>query len=101
MGVKYSQVYGNSKLIINQVKGKCEVRNKDLVLYHRVTIVWAKKFRRFYINHVLRKNNTRANALASLADALALSPKVEQKVLVSSQNLYHPKQALEVIKDAK
>lgn len=31
MGVKYVEAYVNSKLIINQAKEKCDVRNEDLV----------------------------------------------------------------------
>ena len=31
MGVRYLEVYGNSKLIINQVKGEYEVRHEDFV----------------------------------------------------------------------
>ena len=31
MGVRYLEAYGDSKLIINQVKGEYEVRHEDLV----------------------------------------------------------------------
>ena len=33
MGVRYLEAYGDSKLIINQVKGEYEVRHEDLVPY--------------------------------------------------------------------
>lgn len=39
MGVKYLEVYGNSKLIISQVKSEYEVRNEDLVPYYQATII--------------------------------------------------------------
>lgn len=34
MGIKYSEAYGNSKLVINEFKGKYEVRIENLVLDH-------------------------------------------------------------------
>ena len=35
MGVRYLEAYGDSKLIINQVKGEYEVRHRDLVPYYQ------------------------------------------------------------------
>lgn len=35
MGEKYLEAYSNSKLIISQVKGEYDVKNKDLVPYHQ------------------------------------------------------------------
>lgn len=92
--------YGDSKLIINQVRGEYEVRNKNSVPYYQVTVVWVEKFK-CYINYVPRKDNTHANALSSLATTLSLPSKVEQKVFKASWTLYHPKQAPEINNDAK
>ena len=52
MEARYLEAYGDSKLIINQVKGEYEVRHEDLVPYHNVTIIMAEKLENFYINHV-------------------------------------------------
>ena len=38
MGVQYLEAYGNSKLIVNQVKGQHEVHHEDLIPYHHATI---------------------------------------------------------------
>lgn len=57
LGVKYLESYGNSKLVITQIKGEYEIRNKDLVLYHRAIIAWVNKFMGFYIKHMPRKDN--------------------------------------------
>lgn len=101
MGEKYLEAYGNSKLIISQVKGEYDVKNKDLVPYHQATIPWAEKFTGFYIDFISRKDNTHAEAVASLVATLALSPKLKQKVLVTSRTLYHPKEALVIKNDVK
>jgi len=53
IGVKHLEAYGDSKLIVNQVRGEYEVRNEDLIPYHNVTINMVEEFGRFYINHVL------------------------------------------------
>ena len=44
MGVQYVEAYGDSKLIINQVKGKYEVHHEDLVPYHHAAIQLANTF---------------------------------------------------------
>ena len=72
MGVHYLEAYCDSKLIIIQVKGEYEVRHKDLVPYYHAIIKMANLFDGFYIGHVSRSQNTRADALAALATTLAL-----------------------------
>ena len=49
MGVQYLEPYGDSKLIINQVKGEYEVRHDDLITYHHATIKLADSFNGFYL----------------------------------------------------
>ena len=72
MGVRYLEAYDDSKLIINQVKGEYEVRHEDLVPYYHTVIELANLFDGFYIGHVTRSQNTKADALAALATTLAL-----------------------------
>ena len=50
--VKYLEAYGDSKLIVNQVRGEYEVRREDLVPYYNATISMAERFGNFYIDHV-------------------------------------------------
>ena len=75
IGVKNLEVYGYSKLIVNQVREEYEVRHEDLVLYHNVTMNMAQKFINFYIDHVSRQQNAHADALASLASSFAFQLK--------------------------
>ena len=51
MGVRYLKAYGDSKLIVNQVKREYEVRHEDLVPYHHAVINMANSFDGFYIGH--------------------------------------------------
>jgi len=59
MGVRCLEVYGNSKLIVNQVKGEYEVQHEDLVPYHHAVIEMANSFDGFYISHVSHFQNTK------------------------------------------
>ena len=40
MGVCYLETYGDSKLIVNQIKGEYEVRHEDLVPYYHTSSNW-------------------------------------------------------------
>ena len=53
--VKNFEAYGDTKLIVNQVRGEYEVRHEDLVPYHNATIDMAEKFKNFYIDHLSRQ----------------------------------------------
>ena len=82
------EAYGDSKLIVNQVRREYEVRHEDLVPYYNATIYMAKRFRNFYINHIPRQQNTHTDALASLAASLAFRVRAVEKILVYSHDLY-------------
>jgi len=84
IGVKNLEAYGDSKLIVNQVRGEYEVRHEDLIPYYNATISMAERFRNFYIDHVPRQQNAHADALASLAASLALPTGVMRKYLSTS-----------------
>ena len=52
IGVKNLEAYGDSKLIVNQVRREYEFRHEDLVPYYNATISMAERFENFYIDHV-------------------------------------------------
>ena len=87
MWVCYLKGYGDSKLIINQVKGEYEVRHGDLIPYYHAVIEMANLFDGFYIGHVSRSQNTKADALAALATMLALPVDTEYHLTVATQHL--------------
>lgn len=66
LNIKELQVYGDSKLIINQVNGKWKVRNEKLKsIYEQV-----KKVQPFFttisFEHVYRKDNKEADKMANV-----------------------------------
>jgi len=94
MGVCYLEAYGDSKLIINQVKGEYEVRHEDLVSYYHAVIEMANLFDGFYIGHVSRSQNTRVDALAALATTLALPDDTKYHLTVATRHLVCSKHML-------
>jgi len=66
------QVFGDSELVINQLLGSYEVKKPELRLYHD----YAQKLIRWLgdvtLQHVPRKENKKADALAALASTLTL-----------------------------
>ncbi|XP_020245394.1 uncharacterized protein LOC109823524 [Asparagus officinalis] len=95
LNIRHLEAYGDSQLIVNQVRGEYEVRNKDLFSYHFAVLELAQKFKGFFIEYIPRAQNTYADALASLATSLALPPKEGTTIFVMDHDLYHPKFLLE------
>ncbi|KAM2137857.1 hypothetical protein ACFX1Q_009983 [Malus domestica] len=66
------EVYGDSKLIINQLLTEYEVRKDDLVPYFRLATQLLRRFEAVTLEHVPRKENQMADALANLASSMTL-----------------------------
>ena len=96
MGVKYLKAYGDSKLIINQIKGEYEVHHEDMIPYRHAAIQLADTFIGFYISHTSRLQNTKADALAALVATLALPTDTSYRLMVPTRHLFYPKYSLEV-----
>lgn len=67
LGVRDLKVKGDSKLVINQVLNKWQVKNEELQRYHRKAIDLIRSFRSFQAEHVLREFNTHADRLSNVA----------------------------------
>ena len=70
------EVYRDSKLIINQLLNTYEVRNPELVPYYNYATRMIGWLDGVTLEHVLRKKNRQADALAKLVSPVAL-PYVE------------------------
>ena len=95
-GVQYLKAYGDSKLVLDQVKGEYEVRHGDLISYHRAAIQLANMLEGFYISHVSRLQTTNADALAALVATLALPADTNYCLTVATRHLFYLKYRLEV-----
>ncbi|KAM1432434.1 hypothetical protein ACFXTO_014969 [Malus domestica] len=72
MEIAALEIYGDSKLIINQLLTEYEVRKDDLVPYFRLATQLLQRFEAVTLEHVPRKKNQMADALANLASSMTL-----------------------------
>ena len=75
MKIPNLKIFGDSKLIINQVLMLYEVKKVELLPYFKYASKLLTQFDTFSIEHVPRKENLQADALAKLASTLAISDK--------------------------
>ncbi|XP_034197970.1 uncharacterized protein LOC117613470 [Prunus dulcis] len=73
MKISSLEVYGDSMLVINQLLTHYEVRKDDLIPYHQLATQLLESFDSVTLEHVPRKDNQMADALANLAATLALT----------------------------
>ncbi|KAI5349454.1 hypothetical protein L3X38_002341 [Prunus dulcis] len=73
MKISSLEVYGDSMLVINQLLTHYEVRKDDLIPYHQLATQLLESFDFVTLEHVSRKDNQMADALANLAATLALT----------------------------
>lgn len=60
-------VYSDSELIVKQVTGKYEVKDKKLLHLHKKVVKLTEKLKNFKIVHTKRENNMEADKLANEA----------------------------------
>ncbi|KAM1116394.1 hypothetical protein ACFX1X_007029 [Malus domestica] len=70
IGITALEVFGDSKLIINQLLTEYEVRKDDFVPYFLLATQLLQKFETVTLEHVPRKENQMADALANLASSM-------------------------------
>ncbi|XP_075098028.1 uncharacterized protein LOC142175345 [Nicotiana tabacum] len=74
------KVFGDSKLVINQLLGSYEVKKPELVPYHKYAQSLVSWLGEVTIQHVPRKENKRDDALAALASTLSLPDQTQVSV---------------------
>ena len=67
MGEKAVKMFSNSRLVVGQVKGELEARDKRMQGYLNQVRHLQLRFESFSLLHVLRNGNTHADSLATLA----------------------------------
>jgi ribonuclease HI len=73
MGLKMIQIYGDSLLIINQLLGTYGVKKLELVPYFLKAKELISQFSDVKIEHIVRSQNNKTDALESLAASLSLN----------------------------
>jgi ribonuclease HI len=65
LGIKNIHVYGDSLLVIKQMKGEYKVKNAKLLVYYKNATTLAKSFESISFTHVQRHLNAVADKLAN------------------------------------
>lgn len=81
LNIKFLSVYGDSLLVINQVKGIYKVKKLSLIPLFDKIMSLKSKFEFIEFTHVYRDKNSRADELANLA--LEIVKKDDQSDLIS------------------
>ncbi|XP_074304558.1 uncharacterized protein LOC141639296 [Silene latifolia] len=85
IGVRDMDIYGDSKLVVNQVLGEYEVKKEDLIPYHQRALQLLNQLEDIHVGHVPRSANKLADALANLAATLALGAEESMQVPVCNR----------------
>ncbi|KAA0035659.1 uncharacterized protein E5676_scaffold455G00880 [Cucumis melo var. makuwa] len=83
--VSFMEIYGDSKLIINQLSLQYDVKHEDLKPYFAYARQFVERFDSVMLEHVPRTENKRADALANMATALTMSDDVALMPLLLSE----------------
>ncbi|XP_075658893.1 uncharacterized protein LOC142628735 [Castanea sativa] len=85
IGISQLEIFGDSKLIINQILEQYDVKKEDIVPYCKYAKKLLSNFETITLEHIPRKENRQADALANLATALALSQEETAKIVISQR----------------
>ncbi|GAA0171698.1 hypothetical protein LIER_25672 [Lithospermum erythrorhizon] len=67
MGVEELLIKGDSKLVIDQIRGCCGVKNETLMRYYAKAAQVSQGFKQVNFDHISRAENERADRLSRLA----------------------------------
>ncbi|XP_065637656.1 uncharacterized protein LOC136070933 [Quercus suber] len=85
MSISQLEIFRDSKLVINQILEQYDVKKEDLIRYCQYAKKLLTNFEAITLEHIPRKENRQADALANLATALALSQEETTKVAISQR----------------
>ncbi|XP_052489803.1 uncharacterized protein LOC128042493 [Gossypium raimondii] len=72
-GIKVLEVYGDSALVIYQLRGEWETRDPKLISYRKLVLELIKEFEDITFCYLPRDENRMADALATLASMIKLN----------------------------
>ena len=79
--VKKLKVYGDSALVIYQLRGDWVIRDSKLILYYQFVIEMIKYFEEIDFSHLPREENQMADALATLAAMFKVNSSAEVQLI--------------------
>ncbi|KAK5770455.1 hypothetical protein PVK06_046605 [Gossypium arboreum] len=83
-GIKTLEVYGDSALVIYQLRGEWETRDPKLINYRKIVLGLLKEFDDITFNYLPRDKNQMADALATLALMIKVNKEEEMRPIQMS-----------------
>ncbi|KAK5794881.1 hypothetical protein PVK06_036131 [Gossypium arboreum] len=83
-GIKTLEVYGDSTLVVYQLRGKWETRDPKLISYRKVVLGLLVEFDDITFNYLPRDENQMVDALATLASMIKANKEEEMKPIQMS-----------------
>ena len=65
--IKFLSVFGDSALVINQIKGEWDTKHPNLIPYRECVLTLIPHFTKITFEHFPREDNQLADALATMA----------------------------------
>ena len=81
MKIERLNVYGDSALVIHQVKGEWETRDHQLIPYKAYIKELIEHFEQIEFHHILRDDNQLADALSTLSSMFVVSQEEELSLI--------------------
>ncbi len=78
LGIEQLYVYGDSQLIVKQLKNEYKVKKKELFGYYKAAYDISKQFKTIEFNFIPRESNQAADKLASSGIAMYYKKKKEE-----------------------
>ncbi|XP_017613533.1 uncharacterized protein LOC108458639 [Gossypium arboreum] len=82
--IKSLEVYGDSALVIYQLRGEWETRDSKLINYRRLVLRLVEEFNNITFNYLPREENQMADALTTLASMIKVSRQEDVKPIQMS-----------------
>ncbi|KAG8491169.1 hypothetical protein CXB51_014308 [Gossypium anomalum] len=83
-GIKTLEVYGDSALVIYQLRGEWETRDPKLINYRKVVLGLLEEFDDITFNYIPRDENQMADALVTLASMIRVNKEEEMRPIQMS-----------------
>ncbi|KAG8485217.1 hypothetical protein CXB51_021028 [Gossypium anomalum] len=83
-GIKIIEVYGDSALVIYQLRGEWKTRDPKLINYRKVVLGLLEEFDDITFNYLPRDENQMADALATLASMIKTNKEEEMRPIQMS-----------------
>ncbi|XP_017637505.1 uncharacterized protein LOC108479432 [Gossypium arboreum] len=92
--IKVIEVYGDSALVIYQLRGEWETRDAKLINYRRLVLGLVEEFDDITFNYLLRDENQMADALATLASMIKVNRQEDVKPIQMNKAMENDKRTL-------